>query len=101
MPNRSNRNTRIRRLEIEVQFQAWLGHERMLESLTEEQLHDVAKYHRYPDPMPEPLPKGASALDGLGRKTLLKRWEESEREVLRIIFEKDRKNDMGGPLSQS
>ena len=50
-----------------------------LESLTHEQLETYARDRRWPEPLPEPFPQGASRLDRLDRKTLVKLWEASER----------------------
>ena len=50
--------TRLERLEKEARFEAWLWFERLLESLTDQQLEDVATYWRWPEPMPPPLPIG-------------------------------------------
>jgi hypothetical protein len=71
--------SRLTRLEKEQRFKDWLGYERFLEGLTEEQLAAVAAHWRFPEPMPPSLPWGSSKLDGLDRKSLLKLWQESER----------------------
>ena len=78
---------RVARLEKEQQFRTWVGFERFLESLTEEQLQELALHWRFPEPLPEPLPMGASRLDGLDRSRLMRLWEESERETARIMHE--------------
>src|SRR5215831_1408091 len=83
----ANLKSRVERLEKEQQFRTWIGFERFLESLTDEQLEELALHWRFPEVLPEPLPKGASRLDGLDRKTLLKLWEESEREIAQIMEE--------------
>src|SRR5215831_3102862 len=83
----ANLKSRVERLEKEQQFRTWIGFERFLESLTDEQLEELSLYWRFPEVLPEPLPKGASRLDGLDRKTLLKLWEESEREIGRLMEE--------------
>jgi hypothetical protein len=57
-----------------------LWFERFLESLTEQQLEGLATRWRWPEPMPPPLPIGASKLDSLDRKTLQKMFEQDERE---------------------
>ena len=72
--------SRVERLEREHRFRIWLNFQRFLEGLTDEQLEDVAIDWRFPEPLPEPLPMGASRLDGLDRKSLMKLWEESERQ---------------------
>src|ERR1700737_5409375 len=81
--------TRLRRLEKEAGFRRWLEFSRLLETLSNSQLEEVAIYFRFPDPMPEPLPIGMSKLDGLDRKTLLRMCEEEERtiEVLRTVLQ--------------
>jgi hypothetical protein len=71
--------SRIGRLEKEQCFKAWFWYERFLEGLTEEQLAAIATEWRFPEPMPEPLPWGASKLDKLDRKSLLRLWEENQR----------------------
>ena len=58
----SSLKSRIEQLEKERQFQRWLMFERFLEGLTDEQLEDIALYWRFPEPLPEPLPRGASCL---------------------------------------
>jgi len=79
--------SRVERLEKEQQFRTWIAFERFLESLTDEQLKELSLHWRFPEVLPEPFPKGASRLDGLDRKTLLKLWEEKERETARIMDE--------------
>jgi len=76
----SSLQRRLERLEKEARFDAWLWFERFLESLTEPQLEDLATHWRWPEPMPPPLPIGASKLDSMDRKTLQKMFEQSERE---------------------
>ena len=70
---------RIERLESETQFQRWLWHARLLESLTIEQLEEYACLGRLPDPLPELLPRGKSELGGLDRKHLMQLWEDEVR----------------------
>ena len=41
---------RLKRLEKEQRFKDWLGYERFLEGLTEEQLEAVAAHWRFPEP---------------------------------------------------
>ena len=89
----ATRKSRIARLEKEQQFRRWLGFSRFLEGLTDLQLEDLAIHWRFPDPLPEPLRKGASRLDGLDRKNLLKLWEEEEYETARIIREQEGRNE--------
>ena len=76
----SSLQRRLERLEREARFDAWLWFERFLESLTEPQLEDLATHWRWPEPMPPPLPIGASKLDSKDRKTLQKMFEQDERE---------------------
>ena len=71
--------SRIDLLELEVFFRKWLWHERLLESLSVEQLEEYAYLGRLPEPLPEPVPKGTSKLDGLSRKRLIELWEENQR----------------------
>jgi hypothetical protein len=78
---------RISNLEKEALFWRWFYFSRFLESLSEEQIEEVALHWRFPDPLPEPLPWGMSDLDKLDRKTVIRRWEESERETSRIMRE--------------
>ena len=70
---------RIDLLELEMRFRKWLWHERLLESLSVEQLEEYAFLGRLPDPIPDFLPSGKSALDGLDRKRLRQLWEEATR----------------------
>jgi hypothetical protein len=70
--------SRIEAMENEYLFSEWLRFERFLESLTEEQLKELAINWRFPDPLPEPMPQGASRLDCLDRNTLMKLFRENE-----------------------
>ena len=83
----SSLKSRIEQLEKERQFQRWFMFSRFIEGLTDEQLEDIELYWRFPEPLPEPLPKGASSLDSLDRKELLKLWEADERAIARGITE--------------
>jgi hypothetical protein len=89
----ANRKSRIERLEKELKFRRWLDFSRFLEGITHEQLEEIAIHWRFPEPLPEPLPMGASRLDGLDRKTLLKLWETSEHEIARIMREQEGRNE--------
>ena len=80
-------SSRLERLEREQRFQTWFVFERFLEGLTEEQLEAIAIDWRFPEPLPQPLPPGASRLDGLNRNALLRLWEESELETARLMDE--------------
>jgi hypothetical protein len=71
--------SRVGRLELEIGFRYWLWHARLLESLSAEQLEEYACLGRLPEPLPEPLPMGASKLLGLERKRLMQLWEEDLR----------------------
>jgi hypothetical protein len=73
---------RIDLLEKEIRFRRWLWHERLLESLSDEQLEEYACLGRVPDPLPECLPRGKSALDGLDRKHLRQLWEQNTRRYI-------------------
>jgi hypothetical protein len=77
---------RVERLENELRFRAWVAFERFLEGLSKEQLEDVATHWRFPDPLPEPLPLGASRLDTLSRKELVELWRDCEREIGKVRF---------------
>jgi hypothetical protein len=70
---------RIDRLELEIRFREWLWHERLLESLSVEQLEVYACLGLLPEPLPEFLPRGKSALDGLDRQRLRQLWEQDMR----------------------
>jgi hypothetical protein len=75
----ATRKSRIERLDLEMQFRRWLWHSRLLESLTEEQLEEYACLGRLPDPLPKPLPRGKSELEGLDQKRLMQLWEDDIR----------------------
>jgi len=62
-------------------FRRWFYFSRFLEGLSQEQIEEIALNWRFPVPLPEPLPWGMSELDSLDRKSLILRWEESERET--------------------
>jgi hypothetical protein len=70
---------RLKRLEDSQRFIDWIIFERFLESLDDQQLETFARDGCLPDPLPAPLPKGTSRLDGLGRKNLVKLWQEKDR----------------------
>lgn len=67
--------TRLERLERQRKFRIWLRSQRLIESLTDEQLQflRVTGWTGAPEPQP-----GASPLDNLSRNELIKLWEESE-----------------------
>lgn len=71
--------TGLRFLEIEMRFRRWLWHQRLLEGLSVEQLEEYACLGRLPEPLPAPLPKEKSALQGLDRTRLMQLWEENNR----------------------
>ena len=70
---------RTDRLEKEYQFRLWFHFQRLLESFPSEQLETYAAHGRFPQPPPEPLPRGASQLDKLDRKSLTEMWQKDER----------------------
>jgi hypothetical protein len=63
-------------LELEIQFRRWLSHERLLESLSIEQLNEYACLGRLPDPLPDPPPRAESKVKGLDRKSLMQLWKD-------------------------
>ena len=71
---------RLERLENERQFLDWLHFQRFLEGLSDEQLDAFVRHKCLPEPLPEPLPIGGSRLDRLDRNSLIRLWEENERE---------------------
>src|SRR5579864_4637029 len=73
-------DARIARLEREKRFREWFYFERYLEGLTNRQLEFYVHHGQWPEPVPEPLPPGASRLDRMDRKSLIRLWEEHERE---------------------
>jgi len=77
--NKASIQERLKQLEDSQRFIDWFLGERFMESLTLEQLENLARDRRWPEPLPEPLPPGASQLDRLDRKSLIKLWEERER----------------------
>ena len=68
---------RLDRIEDEVRFRAWIGAERMLESMSEEELQTLAVTGQWPD-RPEPAP-GTSSLDDMSRQDLIKLWKDALR----------------------
>ena len=81
----ANIETRLERLETELRFRVWVHRERIMEGMSEEELNHLAATGLLPT-RPAP-PPGTSKLDGLDRKTLLRLWEEDEREILRLMLE--------------
>jgi hypothetical protein len=77
----TNKN-RIDLLELEMRFRKWLWHQRLLECLSVEQLEEYACLGRLPDPLPNFLPRGKSALDGLDRRCLRQLWEDDMRRYI-------------------
>jgi len=78
---------RVERLEKEQSFQRWLQFERFLEGLSDKQLEDIILYWRFPKRLPEPLPMGASRLDGFDRPSLNELFEESDRKTVKLMRE--------------
>lgn len=72
-------NARIARLEREKRFREWFRAMRFLEGLTDQELELYALEGRLPEPLPDPLPAGASRLDGMDRENLIRMWEDDER----------------------
>jgi len=72
-------NARIARLEREKRFRDWFLWVRFLEGLTRHELELYALEGQLPEPLPNPLPAGASRLDGMDRKNLIRMWEANER----------------------
>ena len=68
---------RLERIEGAVRFREWIGSERMLESMSEEELEVLAATGQWPD-RPEPAP-GTSSLDDMSRQDLIKMWKEALR----------------------
>ena len=54
--------------------------ERFLEGLTDEQLELYVHHGDLPEALPPPLPPGASRLDKMDQKSLIRLWEEHERQ---------------------
>jgi hypothetical protein len=69
---------RLRRIEDEVRFKRWVRFQRWLETLDVEQLEDFAINGIYPEPFPNP-PPGSTRLDKLGRRSLIRLWDETQR----------------------
>jgi hypothetical protein len=71
--------SRVERAEREHRFRAWLEVQRFFDNFTEEQLRTYARHGCLSKPLPEPLPRGKSRLDGLDRKSLIRLWREHDR----------------------
>ena len=70
---------RLERLEAELRFRLWVQMQRMLESMSVEELDQfilTSKWPARPDP-----PPGASRLDKMDRQSLLKEWKEKQEEL--------------------
>jgi hypothetical protein len=76
----SSIKNRLERCEGRVRFLEWLRIERFLERFNEEQLENYIHNKQFPDTLPAPLPPGKSRLDQLDRKSLIRLWQEHERE---------------------
>jgi len=72
--------SRLEKLEQEQMFQDWFDAERLFESFNKAQLEEFYQNGYLSDPYPKPLPAGESRLDHLDRKSLLRMWQEHERE---------------------
>jgi hypothetical protein len=66
---------RILRLEKRRRFMDWFVRDRLYATLTADELQSLARDGEWPDP----IPNRPSSMDQLGRKSLLKLWEEDER----------------------
>jgi hypothetical protein len=66
---------RLIRLERERRFLDWFVGDRILASLTEDELET----YLHNGTLPEPIPNRPSRFDTMDRKTLRKLWEENER----------------------
>ena len=67
---------RVQGLEAEIRFRLWVQMNRMLESMSVEELDQyilTSKWPARPDP-----PPGASRLDKMDRQSLLKEWREEQ-----------------------
>jgi len=67
--------SRLTRLERKRRFLHWLVWDRILGSLTEDELGTYLRDGK----LPEPIPNRPSRYDTMDRKTLSKLWEENER----------------------
>jgi hypothetical protein len=77
-PNPGSIARRVKRVQREVEFQAWIRCKRILESMGEDELEYGANTGEWPN-RPDPLP-GTSRLDKMNRKELLELWKEDEEE---------------------
>ena len=69
---------RLKRVENEIQFRAWLSMERMIEGMSDEELEIVSATGRWPE-RSEPAP-GSSRLDAMDRKCVRKLWQADQQE---------------------
>lgn len=68
--------SRLECLEREVEFKAWIRIERVIESMSGDELEILASTNQWPN-RPDP-PPGASRLDAMDRKSQLKLWKEAQ-----------------------
>jgi hypothetical protein len=73
--SKASSRDRLMKLEKQRRFLDWFVWNRFYESLTADELATFARDGH----LPNPLPNRPSGVDGSDRKTLLKRWEDSER----------------------
>jgi hypothetical protein len=67
---------RLNRIENAIRFRLWLRETRMSEAMSMEEIEFLLTTGKWPERL-EPIP-GASQLDAIDRKTLLKRWEQQD-----------------------
>ena len=68
--------SRLERLESEVDFRAWIRMKRMFENMSIGELENLASTGQWPDRVDPP--PGASRLDAMDRQSLLKLWKEDQ-----------------------
>jgi hypothetical protein len=77
-PNPGSVPRRVQRLQREVEFQAFIRCERIIENMTDDELEHLAATGEWPN-RPDPLP-GTSRLDNMNRKELLALWKQDQAE---------------------
>ena len=75
-PNPGSVPRRVQRLQREVEFQAFIRCERIIENMTDDELEHMAATGEWPN-RPDPLP-GSSRLDRMSRKELIELWKENQ-----------------------